>query len=507
MDRVATSLSGTRHLSIRILFVLLLLALVSAPPLHAEAGNFVWALSMRGATHDAGNAIAVDAAGNVYTTGNFQETVDFDPGPEMYNLISKGGTDIFISKLDNRGNLVWARSMGGPSNDYGFGIAVDAAGNVYTTGGFTETADFDPGPGSYDLTDHGNWDIFVSKLDSSGNLVWARSMGGADSDYGIGIAVDSAGNVYSTGYFQGTVDFRPGPLHYNLTSNGSTDVFVSKLNSSGFFVWARSMGGASSDYGNGIAVDASGNVYATGDFLATADFDPGAGTLNLTSHGDRDIFVCKLDINGNLDWAKAMGGAAADRGRAIAVDSSGNACTTGYFQGIVDFRPGSGWYFLHSKGQEDIFISKLDSSGNFVWARSMGGPAGDFGRNVAVDSAGNVYTTGYFLETADFDPGPETLSLASQGLEDIFVNMLDSSGNLAWARSMGGPADDNGFGIAVDSAGNVYTTGTFQQTVDFDPGPATFNLVSEGGSEIYISKLAGYFPWLIYYPAFIHGTP
>jgi hypothetical protein len=440
-------------------------------------GDFVWAGAMGGTNSAFPGSIAVDSAGNVYTTGSFEGTADFDPGPGTYNLTGGGG---FVSKLDSGGNFVWAKSVGGSD------IAVDSAGNVYITGEFWETVDFDPGPGTYNLTSVGDADIFVSKLDSSGNFVWAKRMGGTFVDQGIGIAVDGAGNVYTTGYFLRTADFDPGPGTYNLTTP-DMDIYVSKLDSSGNFVWAKSMGGANGDQGNSIAVDSSGNVYTTGLFKETADFDPGPGTYNLTSAGTDDIFVSKLDSSGDFVWAKSMGGVLQwDQGWGIALDSAGNVCTTGRFEGTVDFDPGPGTYNLSGGG---CFVSKLDSSGDFVWAKSMG----DWGRGIAVDGSGNVYTTGPFLGTADFDPGAGTYNLISAGLGDIFVSKLDSSGDFVWAKSVGGTGNDWGQDIGVDSAGNVYTTGEFEGTVDFDPGTGTHNLTSAGAWDIFVLKLSGGF--------------
>jgi hypothetical protein len=453
--------------------------------------DFVWAKSVGGtrAEGDVGYGIAVDSAGNVYITGYFWGTVDFDPGAGTYNLTSAGESDIFVLKLDSSGNFVWVRSMGGTDTDRGYGIAVDSAGDVYTTGAFQGTVDFDPGAGTYNLTSAGRWDIFVSKLDSSGNFVWARSMGGTDHDGGRGIAVDSADNVYTTGFFQDTVDFDPGPGTYDLTSAGTSDIFVSKLNAGGNFVWARSMGGTSSDGASALALDSAGNVYTTGEFWGTADFDPGAGTYNLTLAGDRDIFVSKLDSSGGCVWAKSIGGTERDVGTGIAVDSADNVYTAGRFEGTVDFDPGAGRYNLTSARYYDTFVSKLDSSGDFVWAKRMGGTESDVGRGIAVDSAGNVYTTGEFRGTVDFDPGPGTYNLTSAGSAEIFVSKLDSSGNFVWAKSMGGTSSDKGYGIAVDSAANVYTTGYFWETVDFDPGAGTCNLTSAGSADIFVSKL------------------
>jgi hypothetical protein len=229
----------------------------------------------------------------VYTTGWFEGTTDFDPGPGVFNLSSAGRPDTFVSKLDSAGNFVWAKQMRGTAGG-GSGIAVDGAGSVYTTGWFQGTTDFDPGPGTSNLSSADSADIFVSKLDRDGSLIWVKQMGGTSYDAGSGIAVDAAGNVYTTGYFGGTADFDPGPDTFNLSSAGGPDIFVSKLNSAGNSVWAKQMGGMNGDAGYGIAVDAAGNVYTTGLFISTADFDSGPGTFNLSSAGGPDIFVSKL---------------------------------------------------------------------------------------------------------------------------------------------------------------------------------------------------------------------
>ena len=200
-----------------------------------------------------------------------------------------------------------------------------------------------------------------------GDFVWAKAMGGTSDEYGHGIFVDISGNVYASGYFWGTVDFDPGPGTFNLTSVGSNDIFTSKLDSNGNFVWAKAMGGTSGDQGHGISVDTSGNVYTTGSFFDTVDFDPGPKTFNLTSAGSRDIFISKLDSNGNFAWAKAMGGTSSDLGRGIFVDASCNVYTIGYFSDTVDFDTGLGIFNLTSAGLDDIFIIHLSGS-SFPWS-------------------------------------------------------------------------------------------------------------------------------------------
>ena len=482
------------------IFLAWMSALLPAQPVQAEMlasplmyanGDFAWAKGMGGVDYEYSQGVVADSSGNVYTTGYFSGMVDFDPGTGEFNLTSAGGYDIFVSKLDSSGNFVWAKNMGGSSDDYGIGIAVDSSGNVHTIGVFYGTVDFDPSELSgFYLNSAGGSDIFVSKLDSSGNFLWAKSMGGTNSDHGAGIAVDSSGNVYTTGYFSGTVDFDPGVDTVNLTGVGATDIFVSKLNSGGNFIWAKSMGGSSNEKGEDIAVDSSGNVYTTGAFEGTVDFDPGATSVfYLTSAGVEDIFVSKLDSSGNIVWAKGMGGSSNEKGEDIAVDSSGNVYTIGYFTRTADFDPGPGIVNKISLGLNDIFVSKLDSSGSFAWAKSMGGSDTDYGAGIVVDSNGNVYTTGIFFNTVDFDPGAGVFKLTSAGGIDAFVSKLDSGGNFAWAKGMGGTGFDFVYDIATDSSGNVHTTGRFSGTVDFDSGAGVFNLSSVGYADIFVSKL------------------
>jgi hypothetical protein len=458
----------------------------------SNAQTYQWAKSMGGTNNDPGYSITVDSFGNVYTTGFFSGTVDFDPGAGTSNLTSVGSSpDIFISKLDAAGNFLWAKSMGGSNNDDCWSIAVDGFGNVYTTGFFSGTADFDPGAGTSNLTSMGGYDIFISKLDTAGNFLWAKSMGGTNNnDVGYSIAVDGSGNVYTTGFFSGTVDFDTGAGTSNLTSKGANDIFISKLDAAGNFLWAKNMGGTNNDFGYSIALDGFGNVYTTGFFNGTADFDPGAETSNLTSVGFKDIYISKLDAAGNFVWARSMGGNNQEEGHSIAVDDSGNVYTTGFFSSVtVDFDPGAGTSNLTSNGANDIFISKLDATGNFIWAKSIGGTSADIGHSITVDGSDNVYITGYFSGTVDFDPGAGTSNVTNAGAIDIFISKLDAAGNFLWAKSIGGTNDDFGHSITLDGSDNVYTTGYFSGTVDFDPEAGTSNLTSAGGVDIFILKL------------------
>ncbi len=450
-----------------------------------------------------GQSIVLDASGNIYTTGAFSGTIDFDPGPGVYNLSGSGG-DIYISKLDPNGNFLWAKAMGSFSGaEYGQDIAIDNSNNIYVTGTFMYTVDFDPGPGVYNLATTGGKDIFTMKLDANGNFIWAKKMGGTSDDYGISITLDNWGNVHTLARFTGIGDFDPGAGTFNLTSNGSWDVIMSKLDSSGNFIWAKQLGGTGFDQGSDMMFDPAGNIFMTGAFVATVDFDPGPGTYNLTAVSGAALYVLKLDVNGNFVWARAMGstggGSSGASGRGISLDDSGSIYTSGEFKGTVDFDPGPGVFNQTVPGggfgsANGIFISKLDSAGNFVWAKKMGGAtANDFGGvgSLVIDTVGSLYIGGYYGGTFDFDSGPGSFNITSSGGTQIdpFITKLTSSGNLEWVRSFGGPNADALYSMTADGNGNIYSTGYFGDTCDFDPSPDSVVLDAGGISDIYVHKL------------------
>ncbi|HYV93175.1 MAG TPA: T9SS type A sorting domain-containing protein [Chitinophagales bacterium] len=483
------------------LLILLFFFFLTIEKTNAQEPNWLWAKATGGLSEDIGHSATIDDFGNIYTTGNFTGTSDFDPGPGIFDMTAVGGDDIFILKLKNAGNFDWVKTIGGISSDGAYLITSDDSGNVYITGFFGDTVDFDPGPGIFNLLSAGSSDIFICKLDSDGNFIWAKSLGGSLNDVGTSIAIDAFGNkdIYTTGSFKGTADFDPSSGIFNLTSVGFSDIFISKLNSSGNLAWARSIGGTVNDHGVSVAVDpsANGDVYIAGSFGSTVDFDPGPGLFNLTSAGYSDIFICKLDSSGNFIWAKRIGGINDETILSISFDPiNSNLYTTGYFESTVDFDPGPGTSYLTSVQQQDIFISKFDSAGNLIWAKGMGGVAEDVGTSIVHDPVDNgVYITGYFSYTVDFNPGPGTFNLdaVSPYPSDIFVSKLDLDGNFVWAKSAGGFSDDEGWSVAVNSTGDLFVAGRFRSdTINF--GSTTLINVDAADtigipSDIFIAKL------------------
>jgi hypothetical protein len=457
-----------------------------------NSGNYVFAKKLGGLGFGYGNDLALDASGNIFVTGYFQNTWDFDPGVGVVNLASAGANDIFLAKYDNSGNYLFADRMGGTQDDYATSLAIDASSNAYITGMFMGTADFDPGAPVVNLVSAGGSnDIYFAKYNSTGNYVFASRMGANGFDQGANLTLDASGNILVTGAFSLTVDFDPGAGVANLTSSYSDSFFTGKYNSSGTYISAFTSvdTGPGPHAGLSITADASGNVYSTGSFSSTVDFDPGPSTFTLNSGAAGSTFVRKLNSAGALVWVKNFGNTSQ---KEIVADAAGNSYIIGIFSGTQDFDPGPAVFNMTATGAStDIYVLKLDASGNFVWAKRFGGTGTDLGNTIKVNAAGDVFTAGYYNNTVDFDPGPGTFNLVSAGLDDYYISKLDASGNFIFALSFGSTFADRAHAMCIDASSNIYTTGTFMGTVDFDPGVGTFNMTPNGGSsnDVFIHKL------------------
>jgi hypothetical protein len=473
---------------------ILLLVLILMSFLNKAQQTLAWANALKG--NGIGFSSTTDAAGNIYNIGNFSGTMDFDPGVGVNTITAVGTGDAYLTKLDANGNLIWVRTLGGASAACAFsGITLDAAGNIHLTGYYSATVDFDPGVGVFNYTSAGGYDFFVLKLNASGNFVWAKSVGGGGGgnnfDLSSSIDIDLSGNVYTTGYFYNTVDFDPGAGVFNLTAVGQKEIFILKLNSSGNFVWAKSIGGLYDDSGSSIHIDIAGNVLVGGYFADVVDFNPGAGVYNLSASTTYAGFILKLDVNGNFIWAKSITSAGGTvECRTVVSDALGDVYATGYFAGTASF---DGLFTLPSLGSNDVYVTKLTSSGNFLWAKSFGGTAIEIGRCIALDSDNNIYLTGNFQGTCDFDPNAGTYTLTSVGGDDIYICKLDNSGNFLCAGGMGGVNNEMGLSICLDANNNMVNTGYIQSTTDFDPGAGIFTITPVGTTEPFITK---YTPFL-----------
>jgi hypothetical protein len=253
-----------------------------------------------------------------------------------------------------------------------------------------------------------------------------------------------------------------------VTINLILALLTSCLSFGQYYSWAKGMGGTANEYANSIQLDGSNNTYITGNFAGTADFDPGAGVANLNGHANFfDIFIARYDNAGNYIWAKNIGGRGDDVANSLKLDTGGNLYITGSFEDTVDFDPGPGIANLTS-ANGDLFIAKYDNSGNYLWAKKIGG-SGCEGYDIELDNSGNIYLTGYYFQTNDFDPGVGVATLTAPA-NNAFIAKYDNSGNYIWAKGIGGSSNNYGLYLTLDAPGNIYLTGNFMGTSDFDPG-------------------------------------
>ena len=356
----------------------------------------------------------------------------------------------------------WARGFGGAASDVGYGVAVDSSGNTVMTGRVESGVDFGGGVVCQPAT------VFVSKYSPTGARLWSKCLGGVrGGGTGRAVAVDGHGNVLVTGKFGGSVDFGTGPL----TSAGASSIFVAKYSAAGVPVWSRAFGGGFNDVGNGVAVDAGGNVVIIGTAAGTVNF--GGGPIAANGY---TIVVAKFSPAGGHLWSRGFGDSFSNSGNAVAVDPSGNIAVTGAFSGPADFGGGT----LFSSGV-DVFLAKLSPAGGHVWSRHFGAVlAVHAGNGVACDGSGNVLVTGSFENSIDLGGG-WTRSFAHK---DMFVAKYSPAGAYLWSKLAGGFYDDAGKAVAVDPIGKVVVTGTFQAAVNFGTG----SLISAGRSDIFVAR-------------------
>jgi hypothetical protein len=421
------------------------------------------------------NDVVVDTQGNIYVTGFFRGTVDFDPGADEDLMTCVDFTnDVFLSKFDSFGNHIWTKIWGGWHynkawyTDAAESCAVDSLGNIYITGAFAFEVDFDPNPLIRIMISHGEDDVFLLRLTPDGEFAWIRTWGGEKFDRSYSVAVDSEDNVYVKGLFDGAFDFDPG---FPVDGHIGDGIFLTKYTSNGTYTWTRSWKTDVFDNGRGIVFDDDNNICLAGNFNNTIDFDPGVGVYERTSDSmSEDAYLLKLDVDGTFLWAKTWGGTGDDLAYDLIPSAGQDIYVAGQFQQSVDFNPGAGVEMHQAGGNADAYVSKLNASGDFRWVKTWGGYSDDdivSARAVGVSSNGEIYVTGNFTGSIDFNPGSRIDICDLSGAERAYLSSLTPEGSFLSYRVWDAPA----YSISASESDDIYISGFFKTAnADFYPG-------------------------------------
>jgi hypothetical protein len=461
----------------KFLFSSLAILLFSSLSSMAQTPAWAWAKSAGNNDFDEANSICTDRTGNIYSAGYFHsDSIIFG----NTTLINSGDYDMFLTKYDNNGNVLWAKRAGNYDYDVALGVATDIANNVYVTGCFYDTLiTFDSISllNSYDSIGHG--DFFIVKYDSSGNVIWAISDGGRNDDQSYSINTDAFCNVYVSGFFTSDSLFFGNDTLLNTDISSchcDIDFFIAKYDSSGNFLWAKKGGPVALVNNYPSTIDKWGNVYVTGCFIEASITIDTVTIFNSSNPLSTDMFIAKYDSNGNLIWTRNSTGTYDEIPNSIIADTFGNI----YLGGQIDLLTHTfGSITLTNMGGQDAFLAKYDSNGNVIWAQSYGDNYNDVIHSLAMDAIGNIYFAGYF--------GSPSVTIGPFILQNpgLLIAKLDSGGSAIWALEPSGGITKNE--IATDGFNNLYVTGSFYAaTINF----GSYQLANAGGfADMYIAKL------------------
>lgn len=442
-----------------------------------QAQELKWIYKIGGTTAEYGTGVVVDRDQNIYDITNFMGTVSVAP---MVTYTSKGEEDVLIRKSTSLGILQWFRQLNSKFQVLANDIAVDNQNNIYVTGTFQDSLYL----GNDFLMDAPKLQTFsfLIKLNPSGNLLWARKYSSTISVTARSLTVDAPEDLILSGTFEGNAFFGSG---FPGFSSGANDVFVMKINGqTGNPTFIRRIGGADHDYVLSHAVDAQGNIYLTGDFRAEMDVDPSATVVNVAPIGLTDIFLIKLSPSGNYVWNKTYGSVGVDYGQAVTVDLDNNVILTGRFSENISF--GSVAQARTSRGGTDIFLMKLNPSGNTLWVNAFGDTQNDFGMHLTTNKNGIIYFGGTFRGRVDFDPSNFSTNTDANGGSDIILALYNQDGTYNDHFTLGGIANEQIGGIALKSNGELISTGGFGAIADFDPSSNEVNIFSNGGLDAFL---------------------
>lgn len=433
-------------------------------------------------------SITNDKNGYLYTTGVFIDRVDFDPGVGVENITSYSSSwDVFIQKLDKDGNYIWTKRIGNSNWEYVYDIKSDDNSNIYIAGYFYGTVDFDPGAGSYTVGTKGALNTFLLKLDSFGNFKWVKTFKNIDNsgrNQPKSLTLDKSNNIYLAGYFKDSINFNPtgSPI---LSYSNRYRPYIAKFDSSGNLKWTKQLVNTLDTYIEDIEFSRTGFLYLVGPYSGTVDFDPDSTNYFDSAGYSNDGFILKLDTNGKFVDLKSLrtdGWQPYCEPNSIHLDKYDNIIVGGRYKDSADFDPGLSSLIHRENGGGDNFITKLDSNGALIWSKSFGGKHLDIIRHIFSDYMGNIYSTGQFEDSCDFDPSSNDYILPGWGIYQSFIQKLDKNGNFLWAESFGtNGAEEIPSGLSIDTS--IVLTGYFQTGIDADPNPSSYHFLGTSNGE------------------------
>jgi hypothetical protein len=453
-----------------------------------------WAFLLGGASTDRANGLMTDGDNNVYVTGGFEGTVDFDPDDSgETSITSNGSIDIYVAKYDSSGDFVWVFGIGNEltntHGDIGKDIALDSEGNIYITGFVGGDVDFDPSPNEAILTGSGGDDFFIAKYDNDGNYLWAHRGGSNNYEPSTSnsIGIDSNDNVVITGSFNRRITIGSHTLD---VGSGNVHAFLAKYSPSGSVLWAIEMGGPGQAEGYTLAYNHANTLYAMGSFTGQSQF----GSFTLAGGQYNNVFIVKVDGTGSVQWAKEIVSPGSATGKDLAIDQHENLYVTGDYYQSLDADPGVNAHTLSSNGDSDIFFVSLNAMGSFRWGYSIGGTGVDYIYGLGISPRRQeICITGRFTGELDTDPAENLHTLTSAGAEDAFLSAYSLAGDFRWAVSFEDQDSntDQGTDVVYDTVGNLICTGSISGSVDFDPQTSLSILSTAGSEDAYIAKLTG----------------
>lgn len=424
---------------------------------YSQIPNWTWANSINGGNY---YDIATDFNGDVISAGNFyKDTLEIDT--EI--LFNQGGSDGIVVKYNSSGNVVWVNSIGATSNESCSRVKIDSDGNIYVVGYFESDSLI---IGTTTLINQGGRDGFIIKYNTSGNVIWAKSIGGYATETITAIDINLNQEIYIAGSYTDSL------LTIGLTTlinNSMRDVFVVKLDAYGNEIWVKSYGGIGSEGVSGIILTPQNEFYLSGGFygsLLTLD------SISLPTKGGYDCYIAKFNVLGNVLWVNIIGGIDNEYGGRMTIDNNGNTYLIGdFYSPSINLNSNTIWNTVLNKSFNDIFLIKYDSLGNIVWAKAIGGISYDYVGGVVVDGNDNIYITGYFgSPSINFD----STILNNLGGYDGYVAKYNSNGDNIWAILVGSSLSDHPIGINIDNLGNLFVIGHYRSTT-LDFGAHTIN--------------------------------